>query len=69
MMFPSPDAEKNYVASELDKLHQAGKIRFSWLEIERAFVVIRRDSAGHGDIVKRVAGHGDFIALKSDLQP
>lgn len=65
--FPTPDAEKNYVAGELDKLNKAGKIRFSWLEIERAFVVIRRDASGRGDIVKRVAGHSDLLALKADL--
>jgi len=67
-LFTSPGDEKNYVASELDKLHKAGKIRFSWLEIERAFVVIRRDSSGHGDIVKRVASQVDLHSLISDLK-
>ena len=59
--------EKNRVTLELDQLRQAGKIRFSWLEIDQVFLVVRKDDKTRNEVFSRVASYADLVKLKADI--
>merc|ERR1739838_867580 len=65
--FPSAEAEKARVAFELEELRKAGKLRFSWLEIDQVFLTIRRDDKTRNDVLKRISSYADLQALRADM--
>lgn len=65
--FPNKDAERSFIKQELDQLKAIGKVRYSWLEIDKVFLTVRKDSKTYNDVLARISNFEEFKKLKADI--